>query len=519
MAATQHRYNDIVFLEWSKGMPGYRFVSIPENGSIVGCNKTVYKHTAALDCPVYKSYTKDNKTQGITLRGKVERRRDLLSVFNADEYINAIKISDFNVGENLDIFPHQHEKVIMADYLKAKFNENLGANLTTDWSQKLAGAIQSEMERIKDQYGSSGVQSVFGQAAKAAVLRTKKPKENMSSIFRLKPFTIEAVKAFLGLGSNVNDVTFQYKFGASILFNPVFMITTEDGSANINLEIKYFSGNAEDEFEPETVCGKAIVFYNASDLSTADYPTSFAFRPDDTYTPASVNSVRDEIMSFFHNFPNTQFDNSEIQTLVEGAKRRLEGDTNGPWGNGWSSPAIIADPKLRVKAKLNNPRDGRALGVYEIRFSFNFGEQDGALWLGNFLLSFIFDVQNYLAAVNATQQAKARYREAVENAKRKAEKRAQQIASANATEAAAPTTPVKLDETPDADPNTNYATRDQNATDTIRNDSDGDIIDGGDDLPHTPVEEVNADVDKVDETNDGNDTNINTESDIVLPLL
>lgn len=515
MAVTQYRYNDVVFLEWSEGVSAsnYKVVGSTANEEEVSCGTKAYKHTSTLDCPVYKSYRKDNKTQGITLKGKVGRSRDLLVNLQPD----AIKILDFNVNENIDIFPNPHEKIIMADYIKAKFKQNLNADLTDSWSQTLAGAIGLEMERLKGQF--SGADSSFTKATKAAVLRTRNRKSNMASIFRLKPFVIEATKAFLGLGSNVNDTTFQYKFGASILFNPIFILTTEEGNANVQATVKYFPGRETDS-EPETICAKAIIFYNAAaNNQTADYPSSFDFRPDDTYTSGSVNSIKDEIMEFFHDFPNTQFDNSEIEKLVEGAKRRLEGDTNGPWGNGWSSPVVIADPKLKVKAKLNNPRDGRALGVYEIRFSFNFGEQDGALWLGNFLLSFIFDLQNYVAAVNAAQQAKARYREALENYKRKLANRAQQIASDNATEGTAPTTNVKLHEQPDGDTETNYATRDENATDAVANDSDGDIIDGGGNLPHTPVEEITSDVDKVEETNDGNDTNINTESDIVGPKI
>jgi hypothetical protein len=505
MSATVNVYNGIAFIEWSKGIQGYEFVKVPNNGDLVACNKTIYKYTANLSCPIYKSYAGSNATQGINLVGQVGRRSDLLGKLASD----SIRILKFNDNQELDLFPHAHETVIIADHLKAKFSETLGATLTDAWSQKLATAIKSEMVRIKDQYGTKGVESVFGQATEAAVLRTKNPKSNMESIFRLKPFTIESTKAFLGLGSNFNSTEFQYKFGASILFNPVFTLTTIDGDADINVKIKYPSNGSP----PENICAKAIIFYNASDIAFADYPSSFDFRPDDTYTQGSIEAMTAQVMSSFHDFVQADFTDAEINDIIEGANKRLKGITDGPWGNGWSSPVIIAEPRLRTKATINNPRDGKALGVFEIRFSFNFGEQDGALWLGNFLLSFVFDVQNYAQNVAAVQQARARYREMMNNLKIKADSRSVQLMENHLS--SAPTTKVKLDEVPDANPDTNFATRPETVVDAVKNTSDGDIAQGGSNGLTVPPA-VNA-VDPIKDTNRANETNINIESDIALP--
>lgn len=508
MSAEVNVYDGVAFIEWSKGMAGYQFVQVPNNGDLVACNKTIYKYTNALDCPIYKSYLGTSKTQGMDLVGVVGRRSDLLANFASD----SIRILKFNNNQDLDLFPHAHETVIIADHLKAKFSETLGATLTDAWSQKLATAIKSEMGRIKGQYGTKGIESVFGQATEAAVLRTKNPKSNMESIFRLKPFTIESTKAFLGLGSNFDSVKFGYKFGASIVFNPVFILTTIDGDANINIKIKYPYGKNP---PVENICAKAIIFYNASDIAFADYPSSFDFRPDDTYPQGAITAMTAEVMNSFHNFVQADFTEAEIYDIIEGANLRLNGITDGPWGNGWSSPVIIAEPKLRTKATINNPRNGRALGVFEIRFSFNFGEQDGALWLGNFLLSFIFDVQNYAANVAAVQQARARYREMLNNLKIKLESRSITTMDRHFTPTDSTSkTNVKLDEVPNPDVTTNFATRPETAPDAITNSSDGDIAQGGTDGLAVPPP-VTA-VDTIKDTNGANQTNMNLESDIAV---
>jgi hypothetical protein len=495
MALQYNRINDIVLIDLADNQ-GYTFNS----ASISSCGDSLHTKGGGLDLPIYQSYN-SSPSKGLQLTARMSTKEPLLQqLFDIDlDETPPIRITKWNVNENTDVFPVQKTAAIVAETIRAKMPD---VDFATGWPDIVAGAMIKEVGNLKNA-GGKGANTKFTDAVNDAMYENQSPKQSLSSIMKLKTFCVQAGRGMLGLGTNGGGtpagLEFNYNFGASLLFNPDLYIS-EKGIGRISIKAQYSSGNKEKDGEPETICGKAIVIYNStrnnSGASLSGSNLSFAFRPDDTFSDDTA--LKNEIMAAARTFSTNAISEGQLAQLNM---------TQANWnaGTGWTSPEVIIEGGLRVKTGLNPPRSQGA-GVFNVGFSFNFGSENGSLTISNLLLSFTFDIAKYAQSVNAVQQAKARYREALENYKRALAARAAALAAANKTEVGteAPITKVDLDS--NLNTTTNYTTRDENAANVYKN--DGNILDG------TP--DVTAPVDNINQNNDNNDGYITTESDVIL---
>lgn len=480
--------NGIIFIDRAKNQ-GYEFSNVSIGGA---CGDELFTQGGGLDLPVFQSYQSNaSPSQGLQLTAKINIQQSLLNqLFNIDLDENPpIRIITWNLSDSIDVFPHKKTPAILAETIRATITD---AEFAEGWPDIVAAAIIAEVESLKSQ-GGRGAGTRFTDAVNSAMYENQSPQQSLNSIMKLKTFCVQAGRAMLGLGTNDLPSSFKYNFGASLLFNPDLYIT-EKGIARISMDAKgpYSS-------DPEVICARAIVIYNSAreraSESLSGSNLSFSFRPDDTFSNAET--VKNEIMAAARNFSDANFTQGQLAQLQM---------TESNWraGNGWTSSPVQIEGGLKVKTGLNPP-GSRGAGVFNISFAFNFGSENGSLTLSNLILAFTFDIAAYASAVNAVQQARARYREAVNNYKLLLASRALALAEANRIQAGTPAPVTNLDLDPNLNTTTNYTTRDQNAADALKNGSN--ITDGT-----TPITEpVNVIVD----VNDNNDTRINTSSDPV----
>ena len=495
MALEYNTINDIIFINLADNQ-GYTF----SNASISSCGDTLNIKGGGLDLPVYRSYDTD-PSKGLQLRARMSTINSLLKqLFSIDIDENPpIRIEKWNVNESIDVFPKATKTAIVAETIRAKMSD---VDFAQGWPDIVAAAMISEVGRLKTS-GGKGAGTKFSDAVNDAMFENQSPQQALTSIMKLSTFCVQAGRGMLGFGTNGGGNNgrpeFLYNFGASLLFNPDLYIST-NGIGRISLKAQYSSGNSDNNGEPESICARAIVIYNStrnnSGASLSGSNLSFSFRPDDTFSDDTA--LKNQIMSAARIFSTNAISENQLTQLNM---------TQANWsqGTGWTSPAVIIEGGLRVKTGLNAPNN-RGAGVFNVGFSFNFGSDNGSLTISNLLLSFTFDIANYASAVNAVQQAKARYREALNNYRSQLAARAAALAAANKTQAGteAPITKVDLDS--NLNTTTNYATRDENAADEFKN--------GGNILNGTP--DVTAPVNIIRETNDNNDARITTESDVIL---
>ncbi len=491
MALEKTERNGIVFIDRAKNQ-GYEFSNASAGED---CGDELFTQGGGLDLPVLQSY-QSNASQGLQLTAQINIQQPLLNqLFGINLDKNPpIRITTWNLNPKgsaaIDVFPHKKTPAILAETIRAKITS---ANFAQGWPDIVAAAIIAEVESLKSQ-GGRGAETRFTDAVNSALYENQSPQQSLNSIMKLKTFCVQAGRAMLGLGTNDLASTFKYNFGASLLFNPDLYIT-EKGKATVSMDAKgpYSS-------EPELVCGKAIVIYNSTreraSESLSGSNLSFSFRPDDTFS--DEEAVKNEIMAAARNFTDAQFTEGQLAQLKM---------TESNWrsGNGWTSDAIQIEGGLKVKTGLNPP-GSRGAGVFNISFAFNFGTENGSLTLSNLILAFTFDIAAYATAVNAVQQARARYREAVNNYKSLLASRALALAEANKTSAGTPAPLTNLDLNSNLNTTTNYTTRDQNAADALKN---GSNITEGPGSVTTITEPVNVIVD----VNDNKDTRIIDTSD------
>lgn len=478
--------NGIIFIDRAKNQ-GYTF----SNASIgEACGDELFTQGGGLDLPVLQSY-RFNASQGLQLTAQINIQEPLLNqLFSTNLDKNPpIRITTWNLNPKgsaaIDVFPHKKTPAILAETIRATITS---ANFAQGWPDIVAAAIIEEVESLKSQ-GGKGAETRFTDAVNYALYENQSPKQSLNSIMKLKTFCVQAGRGMLGLGTNDLPSSFKYNFGASLLFNPDLYIT-EKGIARVSIDAKgpYSS-------DPELICGKAIVIYNSTrarageSLSGANL--SFSFRPDDTFP--SAEAVANEIMEAARDFSDADFTEGQLAQLKMT-------DSNWRSGNGWTSGAIQIEGGLKVSTGLNRP-NSQSAGVFNISFAFNFGEKNGSLTLSNLILAFTFDIAAYATAVGAVQQAKARYRESVNNYKSLLASRALALAEANKTQDGTPAPTTKLDLDSNANTTNNYTTRDQNAADALKNGSN--ITQG----PET-VTTITADVNKIQDVNGNANTRI-----------
>jgi hypothetical protein len=439
---------------------------------------------SSLDLPVAKSYD-TNPSNGETLTASVSVNNNLIMKLIGD----GMRITDYNVDQR-DIFKKDGKLREIANALNVKFQQAFSDTIETTFAEDIATNILLEIKRIRAKY-ASGTDSVFTKAAKIAMLESRSPKSNYDSIFRLRTFCKEATIALLGLDHK--NGFFNYNFGASLLFSPYKVITTKSGNSRIKGTAKYYYGSDGDR----EICSKCIIIYKSGSERKANENYSFGFRADDTFTDSTFieNAVEAKFRTFSNNPPN--FATTVSNWLAQAAASP----------GGWRSPIVKFDNNgIAVKAGIGSPKkdDPQQAGVFNIAFAFNFGEDNGSLWIGNMMLSFVLNLDNYAAEVGRIQQMRARYKEAVENYQRKLKKLAKELADQ-----------YKLDnpDIPKTDVNllqdyergeTNYANRDENAQNGLLK---GDNIF---DNVNTPPPEGAGQI------NNGNEAYENSESDALL---
>jgi len=503
MGLTYNRINDIVFINLADNQ-GYTF----SNASISACGgDTLHIKGGELDLPVLQSYDND-ATKGIELKAKMVTVESLLrQLFDIDLEDNPpIRVLTWNADEKIDVFPKDKKVVIVAETLRAKGSTFTPAvdNFASGWPDQVAAAMIEEVKRLKSSGGKGGG-TKFSDAVNDAMYENQSPQQSLTSIMKLRPFCIQAGRGLLGLGTNLPSAPgqpqFLYKFGGSLLFNPDLYISKK-GIGKVSINAQYSSGNSEKNGAPETVCGKTIVIYNStrnnSGASLSASNLSFAFRPDDTFSDDTA--VKNEIMTAARTFGTTEITEGQLQQL---------GMTQGNWllGNAgtWTNSPVQIEGGLKVKCGLNPPRTPGA-GVFNIAFGFNFGSENGSLTISNLVLSFTMDIAKYVESVQALKQYRARCREAVNNYNSQLAVRAAAHAAANKTAAGttAPITKVDIDST--LDTSTNFATRGENAANTMAQ---------GTDMFDAATTEVNANVNITRETNDREETRTSVFSDII----
>ena len=477
--------NGIVFIDRAKNQ-GYEFYGASIGGA---CNDELFIKGGDLDLPVFQSYS-NNASQGIQLIAKMSVNQTLLNqLFGIDLDDNPpIRITTWNATASTDVFPTKKSAAVLAETIRAKIP---AADFASGWPDEVAEAMISEVDSLKSQ-GGQGAGSRFTEAVNDAMYENQSPQQSLNSVMKLKTFCVQAGRGMLGLGTNDRANSFKYNFGASLLFNPDLYIT-EKKIARVSMEAK---GPYSDE--PEPICGKAIVIYNSSRNNSGESLSgsnlSFSFRPDDTFSNAET--VKNEIMAAARNFSDANFSEGQLAQLKMT-------ESNWQSGNGWTSNIVQIEGGLKVRTGLNPP-NSRGAGVFNISFAFNFGTENGSLTLSNLILAFTFDIAAYTTAVGAVQQARARYREAVNNYKSLLASRAAAFAEANKTEGSAPITNLDLDS--NLNTTTNYTTRDQNAADALKNGSN--ITEGP-----NPVTDITEPVNVVDDVNGNADGRIMIESD------
>jgi hypothetical protein len=396
----------------------------------------------AMKVPVLRSY-QESPSAGKNLTGQLKIVKEDLLNFEA----GGLRITDWNADkqDGADIYDITPPVELRADNLKANLTNEPEDDVCTD----IAEALDSEIQRLRTQWGN-GADTKLNAAVNEALYRTQNPTTNLDGVFKLKKFVVGAGQAILGLGTNMAGRKFSYNHGATIIFNPFRVRVTKTGKSKIKCTI-----TNRDKSEV-VICAKGFIFYSTrSNGGDASLPLSFFFRPDDTYTSAGATAIKNEIMSAFRPLPEQNCSAATINDTVLAAFNSLTK------GTGWTQSAILTDGEgIKVRAQLAPPADGTA-GVFKIRFSFTFGEQNGSLTIGNMFISFLFDVKNYNANVNTVQQYKARVREYAAKYQAAMAARALALANANASAGGGPaTTPgTNLTIPPNSTGSNNYAER------------------------------------------------------------
>lgn len=440
---------------------------------------------SSLNLPVAKSYDTD-PSKGETLTAKVTVDDSLIMKLIGD----GMKITDYNVDQK-DIFNKDGKLREIVNALNAKFQQAFSDKIETTFAEDIATNILLEMKKIRAKY-ASGSDSVFSKAAKIAMLESRSPKSNYDSIFILRTFCKEATIALLGL-DHVNGF-FDYNFGASLLFSPYKVITTKSGISRIKGTAKYNRGRDGDR----PICSKCIIIYKSGSERKANENFSFGFRADDTFTTTTF--IEDAVEAKFRTFSANP---ANFETTITNWLTQAVASPGG-----WKSPIVKFDGNgVAVRAKLGSPRkdDPQQAGVFNVAFAFNFGEDNGSLWIGNMALTFVLNVDNYLSEVGRIQQMRARYTEAVENYQRKLKQLAKDMADKYKRDNPdIPKTDVNLLQQYERG-ETNYATRDQNAPNGLL--KKGEIFDN----VNTPVPPGTGGT-----TNNGSATYENSEADALL---
>jgi len=503
MALQYNRINDIVLLDLADNQ-GYTFGS----ASISSCGgDTLHTKAGELDLPVYQSYDSD-PSKGKTLTAQMVVVESLLrQLFNIDlDDDPPIRIQTWNLDAEIDVFPKAKTPAILAETLRAKGNTFSPPvnDFASGWPDQVAAAIISEVATLKASGGKGGG-TKFSDAVNDAMYENQSPQQALTSIMKLRSFCVQSGRGLLGLGTNLPGLKFTYNFGGSLLFNPSLYMSKK-GLGKITLKAQYSSGNSDKNGPPEDICAKAIVIYNStrnnSGVPLGDSNLSFAFRPDDTFSDDTA--VKNEIMTAARTFGTTEITEGQLQQL---------GMTQGNWllGNAgtWTNSPVQIEGGLKVRCGLNPPRTQGA-GVFNIAFGFNFGSENGSLTISNLVLSFTMDIAKYVEAVQALKQYRARCREAVNNYNSQLAARAAAYAAANKTAngTTAPITKVDIDSK--LDTSTNFATRVENAANTMAE---------GTDMFDAATTEVNANVNITRETNDREETRTSVNSDVIFDTL
>jgi hypothetical protein len=480
--------DDFLFIDL--GDPQWQLYDFNGSYSIDGaCNGEelwLYNNNWAepLDLPVAKSYDTD-PSKGETLTAQVVVDNSLIMKLIGD----GMKITDYN-AEYRDIFNQDGKLREIVNALNAKFQEKFDDTIEKTFAEDIATNILLEMKRIRAKY-ASGTDSVFTKAAKIAMLKSRSPTSNYDDIFQLRTFCKEATIALLGLG-HANG-SFKYNFGASLLFSPYKVITTKSGNSRITGKAKYYYGTDGDR----EICSKCIIIYKSGSERQQQENFSFGFRADDTFSDSKF--IEDAVQAKFRTFSDNpaNFETTMRNWLTQAVARV----------GGWKSPIVKFDGNgIAVRAKIGSPRkdDPQKAGVFNVAFAFNFGEDNGSLWIGNMALTFVLNIDNYLSEVGRIQQMRARYKEAVENYQRKLKQLAKELADQYKRDNPdVEKTDVNLLLKNEQGEN-NYASRDQNAQNGLLD--KGNIFDN----LNTPVPEGTGGT-----TNNGNNTYENTTSDFL----
>jgi hypothetical protein len=440
---------------------------------------------SSLNLPIAKSYD-TNPSQGETLTAKVTVNDNLIMKLIGD----GMRITEYNVDQR-DIFNKDGKLREIVNALNAKFQQAFGDKIETHFAEDIATNMLLELKRIRAKY-KSGTDSVFSKAAKIAMLKSRDPTSNYDDIFKLRTFCKEATLALLGL-DHANGF-FDYNFGASLLFSPYKVITTKSGKNRIKGKAKYRYGKDGDR----EICSRCIIIYKSGSERQANENFSFGFRADDTFSDSKF--IEDAVEAKFRTFSAdpANFETTMKNWLTQAAARV----------GGWKSPIVKFDGNgIAVRAKIGSPKkdDPQKAGVFNVAFAFNFGEDNGSLWIGNMALTFVLNVDNYLSEVGRIQQMRARYKEAVENYQRKLKQLAKELADqykrdnpdVNKTQLNLLTEYERGE--------TNYANRDQNAQNGLLD--KGNIFDN----LNTPVPPGTGGT-----TNQGTNCYENTTSDALL---
>lgn len=350
--------------------------------------------------PVAKSYRNTNESQGVQLKATVSTSKSLLKKMAGD----AIRITDYNATD-AEPFPNQVDTPTIQRQLIAAIKDNLDITMNSYWAQSVAGGILKAVNKARTDSGNNGGESAFSTAVKAAMLESKSPKSNYSSLFDMKDFLCKAYVCFFGLDYNYLQ-SFWYNFSADLLFSPK-IYTTKNGSGKITAEGWSFYSKNEPEYK---ICTRCLIIYNSTNWQTAtpDIPLSFGFKAKDL--PKTQYPVYDFIIqnNLLRTFSNNPADEPNWDFLFKQAKAAYLAK------QAWKSGRIIFDDQgVATHLKLNFSNSGS--GVMEVIFGFNFGEQNGSLWLGNLFATFQINVDNYAKEVNYIQQYMARCRELMRN--------------------------------------------------------------------------------------------------------
>ena len=482
MAEPGHEYNGYLFInadeeqDLNLASATFTLVSCGDEEMCVYNFISNLETEGCMKVPGVRSYA-SSPSAGKNLTGELKVVKEDLLRFEA----GGLRITQWNADANDagDIYDQKAPNQIIADNFKAV----LTPEPIDDASTALASAFSQEIERLRTEWGV-GAASKLNAAVNESLYRTQNPNSNLDGVFKLKKFVVGAGQAILGLGTNMAARKFSYNHGATIIFNAYKARVAKNGTKAIKCEITSFYGG-----EKRTICPKkGIIFYSTrKGGGVSDVPLSFFFRPDDTYTSAGATAIKNEIMSAYRPLPTQDCSSETINSTI------LEAFNSLTQGTGWTQSPILTDGEgIKVRAQIASP-DDRTAGVFKMKFSFTFSDQNGSLVIGNMWLSFMIDIKNYAANVNTIQQYKARVREFAANYKSAMEARALALANANVSPGGGPaTTPgTNLTIPPGSTGSNNYGTR-------------------PDSLPSLPPDiEANVPATAIPPTNTSGDTNVN----------